>query len=1304
MKPPFPPGIPAPLCYLALIAVVAVLPGISGAFGQEQAVTESGTDPPGFTEQQLEFFENRVRPLLVERCYKCHGNDPDSLEGGLHLTSRELILAGGDSGPAIDLEHPDDSLLLSAVEYGDLFQMPPDSRLPEDDIRILRKWIHDGAAWPAGGAAPVVLGSTFDLDARRESHWCWRPVVRPQVPETGDAWALDPLDRFVIAKLAEHQLEPAAPASREVWIRRVTFDLTGLPPSPAEIDSFLADNSTQAFEKVVDRLLASPGYGEHWARHWMDLIRYAETCGHEFDYPIPNAWQYRDYLVRAFNADVPYDEFVVEHIAGDLVQQPRRNPDTRINESVLGTGFWFLGEATHGPVDVKGDEAGHVDNQIDVMGKTFLGLTVACARCHDHKFDAISAADYYAFSGFLQSSRRQDVMLDPDRKIETAWQAACDVSEIASGNIGQLVSQLESAVGPDRNRVPEYSRAIEAAILYLQSDRSWMVPGELKIEGESLKPTGDVAGKLRPQGITGWSGGAQVWWTDGSAGDSIRLQFEVPLAGTYDLVGEFTKAPDYGIIRVSLDEMTPNDPIDFYAESVSRSGEVELGSMDLASGTHTLQLTIVGKNEKAVPGYMAGIDYLLLRGRPTTGDARPGERKLRELADSHHLTPEQIAHWADAISDPATARPGHPFHAMRMAAESTVNLQSGAGEAFFRDLDGELAKSQNSPGNDTRQSEGQTASAPPLSQWKSTGFAFENPLTAGIDASDPEQPVITTTWTLPVPNSGRNGNRFQGVLRSPTFEIEHSHIHYLVKARNAKVRLIIDGFRLDVYNALLFGGMSIPLETDGQWQWVTQSGDLKNYIGHRAYIEVIDDGDGYVAIKAVEFSDSATPPAAVNRGLALDESMQTDSDSPETGAADNSNPLSTFAWSQARAIDIAGVVGFFTSGSSIRDDETLNWMLRRHLISGIDYSEVEKSLAELRLRMIAINEGVPDPVPAVGMTDGSPENEYVFIRGNHKNLGEEVARRPLMALASTLRWRDLQLEGSGRLELAKDLIRPDNPLLARVMVNRIWHYLTGRGVVASVDNFGVLGDRPTHPELLDYLASEFIDQGWSIKRLVRRIVLSQTYRMGSTAAAVAVKADPKNEFLHAFRVRRLSGEAIRDSMLAVSGELDLTPFGPPVPIHLTPFMQGRGRPGQSGPLDGNRRRSLYIEVRRNFLSPMMLAFDTPIPFNSIGRRNQSNVPAQALILLNDPFVIDQAEKWAQRLIGQYPDMDERIAAAIRAATGRRASAGEIREFREFVATQAADYGVSDREIAASEEVWTDVCHVIFNMKEFIFLN
>ena len=382
------------------------------------------TEARKLTTEQTEFFEAKIRPIFVEHCYECHSVEADEREAGLSLDSRWGWSTGGDSGPAVVPGKPEESLLIHAVRYQEdvVSAMPPDSKLSDEQIRLLEQWIADGAPDPRAKPAQTDSATIerFDIQKRFSEHWSWRPVRSPTPPAIKHpSWARSDLDRFILARLEEAGLKPAEEADRRTWIRRLTFDLIGLPPSREEVRSFLEDESPSAHETVVDRLLDSKHFGEKWARHWMDLVRYAETYGHEFDYPIHHASAYRDYLIRAFNADVPYDQLIREHIAGDLLAQPRRHPEEDFNESIIGTGFWFFHEATHAPTDVLGNESDIIANQLDVLGKTFLGLTVACARCHDHKFDAISTADYYALSAYIQASCRQEYPLDPGRRIET---------------------------------------------------------------------------------------------------------------------------------------------------------------------------------------------------------------------------------------------------------------------------------------------------------------------------------------------------------------------------------------------------------------------------------------------------------------------------------------------------------------------------------------------------------------------------------------------------------------------------------------------------------------------------------------------------------------------------------------------------------------------------------------------------------------------------------------------------------------------------------------------------------------------
>ena len=328
---------------------------------------------------------------------------------------------------------------------------------------------------------------------------------------------------------------------------------------------------------------------------------------------------------------------------------------------------------------------------------------------------------------------------------------------------------------------------------------------------------------------------------------------------------------------------------------------------------------------------------------------------------------------------------------------------------------------------------------------------------------------------------------------------------------------------------------------------------------------------------------------------------------------------------------------------------------------------------------------------ALALWDGNAVDSPIFTRGNPRTLGAVVPHRSLEAIHG--KEKLTHATGSGRLELAKQWTDPKrNPFFSRVIVNRAWHHLFGRGIVASVDNFGLLGEPPSHPELLDYLADEFVASGFKLKPFLRRLVLTDAYRMSSTGTAEAEQTDPANLLLHKFRVKRLEGESIRDAILAVSGRLRATDAGGPgTLIHLTPFLDGRGRPG-SGPVDGDGRRSVYLAVRRNFLNPFLQAFDTPIPFSTVGRRQVSNVPAQALILLNDPFVHQQADVWAKATLAKPGTTDERLRGMYLAAFGRAISAGELKECRDFLGKGETD-----------PKAWADLAHTLFNVKEFIFV-
>jgi hypothetical protein len=1075
-----------------------------------------------------EFFENRVRPLLVENCHRCHSTATKQ-RGNLLLDSRAGLLKGGDNGPAIVPDHPERSLLIKAVGYTDAdLRMPPKGRLTAEQVADLTAWVRMGAPWPAG-TAPHPGGpakAAFDLRERRR-HWAFQPLHSGPPPSVRHAaWVRTPVDAFVLAKLEAVGLAPAPPADRRTLIRRVTYDLIGLPPTPAEIDAFLADESPDAYPHLVDRLLASPHYGERWGRHWLDLVRYAETCGHEYDLDMPEAYAYRDYVIRALNADLPYDQFVVEQVAGDLLPAPRRHPTEGVNESIIGTGFWFLGETKHSPVDVRADQADRIDNQIDVFAKAFLGLTVACARCHDHRFDAISTRDYYALAGYLQSSRLQHAAVD--------------------------------------------------------------APG----------PTRDLVGHLR-----------------GVQAEARALA----VAATADaLAAQAGKVAKYLL--------------------AARAGcpAADEGEQDAAAIDAWIKLL-----RRLGPG-------------PVTDLLHPWQVLAGQGLD---LSPEQFA-------------------ARRLD--------------LVRQLRSELARQAEQEVRCTVFADFRTAG---YRDWFVTGEAFgAGPSTTGDVVLQPRPGRLAQRLVGPgVAHSGLVPGKLQGTLRSPTFVISRKKVFYHAGGKGTRVNLIIDGYQH--IRDPIYGGLTIHLDGGDGLGWRSQ--DVSMWLGHRAYIEVLDEGDGWAAVDRILFADDGPPPEAPNPLLLrlLD----------DPGVA---SPEALARKYQELFLD---VVGRWRSGSLDEGGAAagriavLNWMLQSDLLAIVpagDAARQAEAAGKLaaRLRQEREVEGrLTVPQRVLAMADGTGLNERVHIRGNHKTLGEEVPRRFLEAIAGAD--QPAPARGSGRLELARRLVDPSDPLLPRVLVNRLWQHHFGEGIVHSVDNFGVLGERPTHPELLDYLASEFVRQGLSLKRMHRLMVLSSTYQMASRGDDRAQERDPQNLLLHRMPIRRLEAECIRDALLAISGRLDRRLYGPSVLPYVTDFMVGRGRPA-SGPLDGDGRRSIYINVRRNFLTPLFLAFDYPVPFTTMGRRTVSNVPAQALALMNNPFVLQQAERWAKRTLaepGRTPR--ERVVGLYVEAFGRPPGDGELADALAFIKEQGEQYGRPD-----DPRAWTDLCHVLVNVKEFIFVN
>lgn len=1146
------------------------------------AVVDEQSRTEGDEASKVVFFREKVLPLLESRCFECHGPNSQA-KGDLKLSSRASILTGGESGAAIVPGKPDESLLIQAVRY-EGFEMPPRSRMPDEEIAILSQWIADGAVWPEGDVPEPVeqTRAAFPMQERIASHWAWKKIERPTLPEVQQShWPASDIDRFLLAKMEDAGIAPAPDADRRVLLRRLYFDLIGLPPSIEQQDQFINDpaETAVAMEKVVDELLASPKFGERWGRHWLDLVRYAETLGHEFDYPLPYAWRYRDYVIRAINEDVPYNDFVREHIAGDLMRVPRRNSELGFNESIIATGFWYLCEDKHAPVDVKGEEATRIDNQIDVFGKTFLGLTIACARCHDHKFDAITADDYYALSGFLQSSRRRVEWIDGHDETKKLLNALQEARSAASGALNDGLEKLRVDVR-------------EKLLLGAMGDES---------AGDDDLVTDDRIARLKERLL-----------------DPKSMDLSSPLSLFATLLQKDPNIVDAGVVK---------------SWKSSRAKAQRIHSEELES-----LISFIPKSERN----SRTVTFEDLRGCMTS-DWHTYGAAFYDYKNRMGFAPH-ILRLPGSINDSNSGFDG-----------GGASTPSGGGQYGFGGIGGGFGGG--SPIDDRYQLLNRFVLVPDGSgvKWSAEGCV---PDIGGC---------ITSASLSP---------KLRGALHSPEFELTHPEIHILAAGKGARVRLVIDGYVMNEFSELLFSGCRQPIDTDGEFRWIRIAGDAKRYLGHRCHLEFIDEGDdSWFAVREIKFVVPSDP-APVIRPEICSTNRQLDI----TGENQSRKQL-VREWALA----------------VLNDPAWADLTVKLRLLPDEQQSAFDKASAA----WMKLAEQPQPGDPVLVMCDGTGEDEHVFIRGNHNNPGPTAHRHMLTALDAATPLRDAH--GSGRMELADRVLDDANPFPARVAVNRIWQHLFGRGIVASSDNFGVLGEAPTHPELLDLLAGDFRKDGWSIKRLIKRLLLTRAYRLSSQRNELAEQLDPTNKLLHRFSVRRLEGEAIRDSILSISGQLDETMYGPSVPVYLSSFMEGRGRPKASGPLDGAGRRSIYQGVNRNFLNPFMLAFDTPQPATAISRRSVSNVPAQSLILMNNEFVHQQANVWAKHLLAAgLPDDTTIINHAYRVAFAREPSETELASLLEFIRADGQSPSDSTTRLQ-DESTLTSICHVLLNQKELLFL-
>jgi hypothetical protein len=1062
---------------------------------------------------QLEFFETKIRPIFVEHCYSCHSAQAKKLRGGLRLDHKGGLSKGGDSGPGLVPGKPHESLLVKAVRYtDDELKMPPAGKLPASAIADLEAWVAMGAPDPreANPAAAAKAETWSEMLRTRRSWWSLQPVRAFSVPAVKNAgWSDHPVDRFVLARLEQAGLQPAPAADPRTLIRRLALVLTGLPPTAEEVDAFLRDASAKpqaGIDKIVDHYLRSPHFGERWARHWMDVVRFTETHGNEWNYDVHHAWRYRDYVIRAFNGDVPYDQLVREHIAGDLLP-PRWHEEQRWNEAVIGTAFWRFGEVNHDDcIGLRTLGYDILDNQIDTFAKAFQGTTIACARCHDHKIDAVSMKDYYAVLGILRSSRPVSHTID-----------APEVNEALIGRLDHLQDRLRSTLGPIW--LKQVSALDAERLDALQADQ------------------------------TNWEHPLHVWRTLGK---------DMPVSdGWSKLANDFRKENQVRRERLASD-YTP-------------FGDFRAGGLD---------------------GW-----------QPSGQGLRSGPR-----------------------------RPG----ALTILAQGDRLIGSVLPAGLFSHVHSE---------------------------------------------------------------------KLNGALRSPILPIAKKRISFqVIGQKQAAVRIVSNSCQLNYRNFRVL--------KSGAWHWITF--DIPEDPGAlRCYAELMTkfdnpkfpdqlgqlggddtnqrvpwekaaaDPHSYFGVKRVVLHDVPQPPPDELGWL-----------EPLFAGAAPADRAALAARYRERAV--AAIKAWGRRAASDDDVRWLDFLLQQGVLtSGLN---LDRTLAQLARKYRDIEErlSLPNMVPGLADVDAGYE-QPVFVRGDPKKTGDIVTRRYLEVLSK----QTFVPQGSGRLQLAQAIASPDNPLTARVMVNRVWHHLFGNGLVRTPDDFGRMGDTPSHPELLDWLAQKFVEDGWSVKKLIRFLVTSQTFQMASRAGAAAKEIDPLNRLLHHYPARRLEAEGIRDAILFASGRLDRALFGPSVLPYRDKTNEDRRL--FTGPLDGRGRRSIYIKV--NLMEParFLSAFDLPGGKLTQGRRDVTNVPAQALALLNDPFVLQQAEFWAQRLVDR-PDrtVQERLTHMFHEALNRPPTHEEVARFEAFI-TEVAALHPGPTEALRNAAVWKDVAHALFNVKEFIYI-
>ncbi len=1092
------------------------------------------------TVADADFFMTQVQPLLAARCYECHSHGK-KIKGGLTLDSRSGWEKGGDGGPALVPGSPEKSRLILAVQYADKdLQMPPKQKLADAEIAVLVDWVKRGAPdprLPATGVASAGKTASQNWDSvyrERLSWWSLQPVANPRPPPVQDkSWPRNPVDNFILADLEARGLKPAPEADRRTLARRLSFALTGLPPKPEDVERFVARKSPRAYDELVQSLLDSPHFGERWARHWMDVVHYSDTHGYEWDTPAKNAWMYRDYLIRAFNADIPFQQLVLEQIAGDLLP-PRVEPRTRLNESIIGPMAMRLGERRHGDnADAEGLTQEAVGNVIDTVSKGFIATTVACAQCHDHKLDAVAQRDYYGLAGVLMSSR---------------W--GVRGADTTDPNV-RVINELRDIKRRIRREMVQQWRGAKLSI----AEKIAAIPAE---EGAKT-PDAKAASKAKSPAKPGFPDSMVAVWR----------QLNAALTNGVTLDAAWAKLRE-----------------EFRQERASRG----------AANQTNLQVLADFTRDELPAGWQVD-GFGMKHGRVSDGElviAGEGDVAIAQVLPAGRWSHVWSARLAGAVRSPLLAsKPpitiSVGYAGGQHAAESLI-VDNCFHSERMKFLD------QRSPG------------------WLTLATGNFPTLAGGVD-------------TL---------------------------------ARRVYLELVTKS--LNNY---------FPPRTD--------YGGVKER-------DVADERSWFGVTRIYQHAAGRPPADELARFAPLFETPTAPRTKGECAARLAGlvmNAIERWAQGECDSEDVRLIT------------EALNakWLPNEPLSNpALAHDVARYRETEQRLQ--------PDRVIGSVADWDEGRDERVGVRGSYTDFGEEVPRGNILFLGGPAARAIPQ--SSGRLEFARSLASEQNPLTARVFVNRVWHYLYGAGLVRTVDDFGHLGEKPSHPELLDWLARRFMADGWSVKKLVRLLVTSATWRQSRLVGEAALAEDPENRLWHHLPLRRLEAEEIRDAMLAVAGRLDATLYGPPVDPYRS--AEDAAKRLLSGPLDGNGRRSLYLKMTLMEPPKFLALFNQPIPKLTVGRRDATNVPDQALAVLNDPFVVAMAKDWSERVVkDKSTSVEQRVQPMFAAAFARPPRPDETARLVRFAQRSAELHGAEAGALLACQPVWQDVAHALFNLKEFIYV-